>query len=365
MSTDLPIDLRLSEEQRISREGMRRFASQTLAPGARAADEAAAADPGVLAGIAGFGLTLMSLPEALGGAGLPRSPMGNVLACEDLGEGDLSQALAGLAPLGVVNALLDFGDEAQHEAWLPRFASEQPVPAAVALAEPRATFEPGDPRTTARRDGDHYVLDGEKCLIPLVEQCQLFLVVAAADDGPAAFIVEADSAGLGRERRDYMGLRSAEPGTLTLEGVRVPASQRLAHFDLERLVSLSRIGLAALATGCCQAVLAQCVPYALERKAFGEAIARRQSVAFMIADMGIEIEGMRLLTWRAASRAEQGLPFQREAYLAFLQSMEKAMRIATDGVQVFGGAGFVRDYPLEMYYRNLRGLSALHGVLMV
>jgi alkylation response protein AidB-like acyl-CoA dehydrogenase len=145
----------------------------------------------------------------------------------------------------------------------------------------------------------------------------------------------------------------------------VPASQRLANFDLERLVSLSRIGLAALATGCCQAVLEQCVPYALERKAFGEAIARRQSVAFMIADMGIEIEGMRLLTWRAASRAEQGLPFQREAYLAFLQSMEKAMRIATDGVQVFGGAGFVRDYPLEMYYRNLRGLSALHGALMV
>ena len=171
----------------------------------------------LLAGIAGFGLTLMSLPEALGGAGLPRSPMGNVLACEDLGEGDLSQSLAALAPLGVVNALLDFGDEAQHEAWLPRFASEAPVPAAVALAEPRATFEPGDPHTRARRDGDDYILDGEKCLIPLVEQCQLFLVVAATDDGPAAFIVEADSPGLSRARQDYMGLRSAEPGTLTLD----------------------------------------------------------------------------------------------------------------------------------------------------
>ena len=138
---------------------------------------------------------------------------------------------------------------------------------------------------------------------------------------------------------------------------------RLQHADVGLAAADNE--LAALATGCCQAVLEQCVPYALERKAFGEAIARRQSVAFMIADMGIEIEGMRLLTWRAASRAEQGLPFQREAYLAFLQSMEKAMRIATDGVQVFGGAGFVRDYPLEMYYRNLRGLSALHGALMV
>lgn len=365
---DHPLDFSLTEEQRITRESLRRFAEQALAPAARAADEAARADQDAVNGIAAFGLPLMSMPEALGGAGLPRSPVSNVLAVEDLARGDLSTTLLALQPLGVVNALLDFGDERQHEAWLPRFASEAPVPAAIALGEPRATFEPGDPArwlTRARKDGDHYRLDGEKSLIPGVERAGLFLVVAAAEDGPAAFVVEADSAGVRRERRDYMGLRAAEPGALILEDVRVPAAQRLARFDLERLVGLSRTGQAALVAGCCQAVLEQCVPYALERKAFGEPIGHRQSVAFMIANMGIELEGLRLLAWRAASRAEQGLSFTREAYLASLQAIEKGMEIGTNGVQVFGGAGFVRDYPLEMYYRNLRGLAALHGALMV
>lgn len=365
---DHPLDLSLTEEQRITRESMRRFADQVLAGVARAADEAAHADNAVLNQIAAFGLPLMSMPEALGGAGLPRSPLGNVLALEDLARGDLSQTLAALQPLGVVNALLDFGDQGQQEAWLPRFASEALVPAAVALGEPRATFEPGDAThwcTRARKEGDGYVLDGEKSLIPLLDRTDLLLVIAAAEDGPAAFLVETDSAGLSRERRDYMGLRAAKPGALVLDGVRVPVDRRLANFDLERLLALSRMGQAALAVGCCQAVLEQCVPYALERKAFGEPIGQRQSVAFMIANMGIEIEGMRLLAWRAASRAEQGLPFVREAYLAALQTLEKGMEIGTNGVQVFGGAGFVRDYPLEMYYRNLRGLAALHGALMV
>ncbi|WP_232802453.1 acyl-CoA dehydrogenase family protein [Alloalcanivorax mobilis] len=362
---DPPLDLRLTEEQRISREGMRRFVARDLAPLARSADEAGTAQAAVLDAVAGFGLPLMSMPEALGGAGLPRSPLGNVLACEDLGQGDMSQALAALQPLGLVNALIDFASDAQQEAWLPRFASETLVPAAVALGEPRATFDPGAPATTARRQGEDYLLNGEKSLIPLVERCELFLVIAVAEDGPAAFLVEADRAGMSRQRRDYMGLRAAEPGSLILEDVTVPAGHRLEHFDLTRLVALARLGQAALAVGCCQAVLEQCVPYALERKAFGEPIAQRQSVAFMIANMGIEIEGMRLLVWRAASRAEQGLSFHRQAYLAALQATEKAMEIGTNGVQVFGGAGFVRDYPLEMYYRNLRGLSALHGAVMV
>lgn len=365
---DHPLDLGLTEEQRITRESMRRFAAQVLAEGARDADEAAQADHATLDQIAAFGLPLLSMPEALGGAGLPRSPLGNVLALEDLAQGDLSQTLAALQPLGVVNALLDFGDQRQQETWLPYFASESMVPAAVALGEPRATFDPGEVsqwRTRARKDGDDYVLDGEKSLIPLLERAEVVVVVAVAEEGPAAFLVETNSAGVRRERGAYMGLRAAEPGALILDGVRVPADRRLANFDLDRLVALSRIGQAALAVGCCQSVLEQCIPYARERKAFGEPIGQRQSVAFMIANMGIEIEGMRLLAWRAASRAEQGLPFVREAYLAALQSIEKGMEIGTNGVQVFGGAGFIRDYPLEMYYRNLRGLAALHGTLMV
>lgn len=178
-------------------------------------------------------------------------------------------------------------------------------------------------------------------------------------------MVEKGAAGLSAQAADYMGLRALETFTVSFDQVRVPALNRLENFDLERLVDLSRLGVAALAVGCCQAVLDFSIPYVNERKAFGEPIAWRQSVAFMVANIGIELEAMRLLVWRAASRARDGLPFHREAYLARVLCADKAMEIGTNGIQLFGGAGFIRDYPLEMWYRNLRAVGVLEGALMV
>jgi len=364
MST-LLFDLTLTEEQRITRESMRRLARDTLSSQARAADDAATADATLLDAITGFGLALMPMPEALGGVGMPRSPLSNALAVEDLAQGDMSHTLAALQPMAAVNALMDFGDEPQQERWLPALAAETFTGAAVALNEPRATFEPAAPATTASKAGDSYTLNGVKSLLPMAGQCEWFVVVAAIDGEVAAFVVPADAEGLSINAEPYMGLRSANMATLTLENVLVPARDRLPRFDLDRLLGLSRIGQCALAVGCCQAVLEYSIPYVKERKAFGEPIAWRQSVAFMVANMGIEIEGMRLMMLRAASRAEQGLDFHKEAYLAQLQCMEKAMEIGTNGIQLFGGAGFVRDYPLEMWYRNLRSIAVLHGSLMV
>ena len=232
--------------------------------------------------------------------------------------------------------------------------------------ESRATFEPSTLATRATRQGEDFVITGEKHLVPLGASASQLLVVADLDgEGPAAFVVPGDAEGLSREAQPYMGLRSLEMATVKLDGVVVPGHHRLVKFDLERLVDLSRLGIAALAVGCCQAVLDYCIPYANERKAFGEPISHRQSVAFMIADIAIELEGMRLMVWRAASRAQQGLPFHREAYLARVMCAEKAMQIGTNGVQVFGGAGFIRDYPLEMWYRNLRAVGLLEGAVMV
>lgn len=365
MSGDQPFDLSLTEEQRISRETVRRFAEKQLRELGRPADEAAAVPQGYLDSTMELGLSLLAIPELCGGAGQPREPVSNVLAAEDLGFGDLSLALAALAPLGFVNAVRDFGSEAQQEAFLSPLASEQFVPAAIALMESRATFEPAELSTRAEKTADGYSLSGSKCLVPLGCSAELLLVIAALDGEAAAFVVPGDSAGLTREAEAYMGLRAVGMATLTFDNVIVPEENRLAGFDLERLVDLSRLGLAALAVGCCQAVLDYCIPYANERKAFGEPISWRQSVAFMIANMAIELEGMRLLVWRAASRAEQGLPFHREAYLARVMCAEKAMEIGTNGLQVFGGAGFIRDYPLEMWYRNLRAIGLLEGSLMV
>lgn len=366
MTQDLPFDLSLTEEQRITRESMRRYAEQELRARAREADEAGGTPAGLLDEIAQLGLTLMPIPEALGGAGMERSPVANVLNAEDLSHGDFSLGLAALAPLSFVNAVLDFGDAAQREKFLPALAAESFVPATVALMEGKATFEPGELATRASRDGDVYVLNGEKRLVILGKSARLMLVVADLEgEGPAAFVVEQGAEGLSAEEQPYMGLRAVETATVKLEKVRVPADHRLANFDLQRLVDLSRIGICALAVGTCQAVLDYITPWVNERKAFGEPIGYRQSVAFMVADMAIELEGMRLLTWRAASRAEQGLDFHRDAYLAYVLCAEKAMKIGTDGVQLMGGHGFIRDYPVELWYRNLRSVGLLEGVAMV
>jgi alkylation response protein AidB-like acyl-CoA dehydrogenase len=313
-----------------------------------------------------LGLTLMALPESLGGAGMARDPVSHVLNLEDLAHGDLSLALGLMTPLSFVNAILDFGDAAQQEAFLAPLAAEHFVPATVALMEGKATFEPSQLATHAVREADGYRINGEKRLVIHGQSAHWLLVIAELEgEGPAAFVVPGDAAGLVCEAQDYMGLRSLDTSRVRLTEVRVPAFNRLDHFDLQRLVDLGRIGVAAAATGCAQAVLDYVTPYVKEREAFGEPIAHRQSVAFMVADMAIEIEGMRLLTWRAASRAAQGLPFHREAYLARIQCAQKAMEIGTNGVQLLGGAGFTREYPVEMWYRNLRAAGILEGVALV
>lgn len=366
MVSEQPFDLTLTEEQRLTRESVKRFVSRHLQPQARQADEEASPPSGLYETSAELGLALMPIPESFGGAGQSRDPMSNVLSSEDLGEGDVSLAIGVLSPLSVVNALLDFGSEAQQALFLPRFAEQDFVPAGIALMEGRAVFDPAQLRTVARKEGDEYLLSGEKRLVPFGESGQCWIVIASVDgEGPAAFWLESGAQGLSAEKQSYMGLRALEAATLTLDNVRLPAINRLANFDLERLLDLSRLGLAALAVGCCQAVLDYSIPFVKERKAFGEPIARRQSVAFIIANMGIELEGMRLLLWKAASRASQGLPFHKEAYLARVLCAEKAMEIGTNGIQLFGGAGFMRDYPLEMWYRNLRAIGVLEGTVMV
>lgn len=366
MAADLPFDLTLTEEQLQTRESVRRFVVRHVVPNARQADEAMSPPEGFYPASAELGLALMPIPEALGGAGAPRDPMSSVLTAEDLGQGDLSLAMGVLSPLSVVNAILDFGNEAQQEKFLPVLLSDEFVPAGIALMESRATFDPAQVQCTATLKGDHYVLQGEKCLVPFGEDAALLIVIANVEgDGPSAFVVEAGAQGMSAQRQMYMGLRSLEMATVMFDKVAVPAQNRLQHFNLDRFVDLSRIGLAALAVGCCQAVLDYSIPFVKERKAFGEPIAWRQSVAFMVANIGIELEGMRLLVWKAASRASQGLPFHREAYLARVLCAEKAMEIGTNGIQLFGGAGFIRDYPLEMWYRNLRAVGVLEGTVMV
>ncbi len=361
-------DLGRSEEQRLSQDTMERFAANEIRAVAREADEAGATPEGFYDKTAELGLSLLAIPDVFGGAGMTRSPVSNMLNAEDLAWGDMALTLGAITPLAFVNTVLDQGSNAQQEKYLPRFCEGSFIPATTALMEPRATFEPMAPQCTATVTGAGYTLNGSKCMVPLGESAELVLVIAQlADKGPAAFIVEGTPEGMTRTREEHMGLRTLELASLDFDNVALPADALLGtgDFDLQRFVDLSRIGLCALAVGCCQGVLDYVKEYVNERVAFGEPISNRQAVAFMVADMAIELDAMRLMTWRAASRAEQGLDFHEQAYLAKVACAEHAMKIGTDGVQLLGGHGFCREHPVEIWYRNLRAIAILDGVASV
>jgi alkylation response protein AidB-like acyl-CoA dehydrogenase len=365
---DLLFDLTLTDDQRMNRDTVQRFAAAEIRIPSRAADEAGEIPPEFLQKTLDLGLALMPIPEALGGAGVSRSPLSNTLNAEDLAHGDLAMALGCISPLAFVNTLLDQGSEAQQEKYLPLFCGEEFVAATTALVEPKATFEPTELTCKAQRSGDGFTLNGSKSLVPLGMDAGLIMVIAELEDeGSAAFIVEGNPAGMSRTLESNMGLRTVPTATLTFDNAQVPADALLGgcRFDLQRFIDLSRIGICALAVGTCQAVLDYVKDYCNERIAFGEPITNRQSVAFMIADIAIELDAMRLMTWRAASRAEQGLDFHEQAYLAKEFCAEHAMKIGTDGVQLLGGHGFCREHPVEQWYRNLRAIAILEGVATV
>lgn len=359
-------DLTPSDEQQMLREAARTFALERLRAEASAADTAAAAPAALLDESAALGFTALSIPEALGGAGSERSTVSNVLIAEALAEGDLSLAVVCLAPSAVATALTLWGNEAQQMQYLPSFASEQAPVAALAVQEPQPLFDAFALTTTAvRRDGD-YVLNGVKSLVPRAAECELFVVAAMLDGSPRLFLIESKTKGLSLQAEPAMGLRAAATARLTLSQVQLNANALLGTAeDYAECIALSRLAWCALATGCGQAVLDHVIPYANERIAFGEPISHRQAVAFMIANISIELEGLRLATWRAAAKAERGEDFAREAAIARQLATDKAMLIGNDGVQVLGGHGFTKEYPVERWYRDLRACGFMEGVVLV
>ncbi len=251
--TDVLFDLTPSEEQQMTREVMRRFAREEMAA-ARAADEAGALPAGFLRKTVDLGLNFMPIPEALGGVGAGRSPVSNVLNTEDLARGDMSMAIAALAPLAVINCVMDYGTDAHKEKVSQALATADFTPAAMALMEPGIGFDARRLTTRAVRQADgSFIIDGAKSMVAFGPQAQMLLVFAASGDaGTQGFILSGDSAGISFEKEDYMGLRPLPLYAMTLNKVAVPASARLRDdFDIGRLLSLGRIATAALAAGTC------------------------------------------------------------------------------------------------------------------
>ncbi|WP_253835954.1 acyl-CoA dehydrogenase family protein [Actinokineospora globicatena] len=362
-------DLTPTEDQAMIRETVAEFAAERLRPAAVEADARCAAPATVLRTIADMGVTLVGVPEALGGVGDERSAVTNVLVAEAMAQGDMGLAVACLAPSAVSTALVLWGDAEQQATYLPSFVGDNVPAAALVVQEPRALFDPFSLRTKAYRTPSGFVLDGVKSMVPRAAEAELFVVAADVDGrGPALFIVESRSSGVSVESDPGMGLRAAGMGKVRLDQVTVPAAALLGGGKAEvyaECVRLARIGWCALAVGTAQAVLDYVIPYVNNREAFGEPVSHRQGVAFKVADIGIELEGMRLLTYRAAARAEQGKPYAREAGLARRLCAEQGMRIGNDGVQLLGGHGFVKEHPVERWYRDLRAVGLAEGIVLV
>lgn len=354
-------DLNLSEEQQMIQQTIQQFAQQYLRKNAEHLNVECKIPDEIIKEFQALGLPYYSVVESLGGVLTDKATVTQMIIAEELAYGDLGMAVALLSPIHALNALSQWGSAAQQEKYAPAFLDDaQPLTAVIAVNEPEALFDPFDLSTQAVKSGDEYILNGSKSCVPLVNSAELFLVAANVEGkGPRIFIVESSSEGVSVASENAMGLRPAALGNLVLKDVKVSAEALLGDeaFDYATFISYARLGWCSLAIGTARAVLDQVIPYANERIAFGEPISHRQSVAFMIANIRIELDTMKILTQRAASLAEQGKPFQREAYLAAVSCQERAMDIGNDGVQIFGGIGFMRDFPAERWYRDLRAVS--------
>ncbi|MGA9489527.1 MAG: acyl-CoA dehydrogenase family protein [Mycobacterium sp.] len=367
-------DLTPDDDQKLIVETVEEFAAEILRPAAHDADAATTYPPDLVKKATELGITAINIPEDFDGIAAERSSVTNVLVAEALAYGDMGLALPILAPAGVAAALTHWGSAGQQATYLTEFAGENVPQACVAIAEPHPLFDPTALKTTAIRTPSGYRLTGIKSLVPAAADAELFIVAAQLDGKPALFLVESSSDGLTVKADPSMGIRAAALGRVELDNVAVPLSARLGEEDAtatdsaqnySEAIALARLGWAALAVGTSHAVLDYVVPYVKEREAFGEPIAHRQSVAFMCANIAIELDGLRLITWRGAARAEQGLSFSREAALAKRLGTDKGMQIGLDGVQLLGGHGFTKEHPVERWYRDLRVLGVAEGVVVI
>ena len=358
------ISFELSEEQQIVRSTMAEFGASAVRPQARRLDTESRIDDGVLAQLWSTGV-IQAQAEAVDGDAGSRSPVTNAIILEELGAADATLALATASTMGFVQAIADQGSAAQRASLLGAFTGDRFQAAAVAMMEPRFGFDVSTFATTADKAGGDFIVRGVKTMVPLAGRCSHFLVVAQADGAADAFIVPRDAAGVTvAPPKGGLGLRALEMAEVSFDNVRVPASMRLGEgngADIQRIIDSARVGISAILAGLSRGVMEYVIPYTKERVVHGAPLAQKQTIAFNIADMHIDVEAMRWLNWRAAWALETRQPATRTAQLAYTYAGAQAMRIADDGLQAFGGHGFVKAHPLELWYRNARALSVLEG----
>ncbi len=316
-----------------------------------------------------LGASVSMVSEELGGFGMDDSPITTAIVLEELAYGDMAFAISSTLPSLLISPLVSMGTETQQKKYLPLICAENYNPCTLAINEPHFGCDVSDMKTTAEKKGAAYLLTGTKCFVPQAEQASHIVVAASLDGKGNLFLVEKGAAGMTiGEREKNLGLYSLDTYEITLDNCEVAEEDRLGGengCDFDAFIAKTRIGMSAIGTGISRASFEFGMNYAKDRVQFGEPIVQRQSVAFMIAEMAYEVDAMRLMTWKAASNLEAGKDAKREAYLAKLYVGEQTMRVTDFGVQLLGGHGYIREYPVERYYRNGRGISIIEGMATV
>ena len=353
----------LTEEQEHLRREIREFAAREIAPNVMEWDEAGEFPLDVVRKLGEMGLLGVIIPAEYGGAGL--GYVDYVLAIEELAsvDGSLGIIVAAHNSLGT-NHIFLAGNESQKRKYIPRLASGEWL-AAWGLTEPGAGSDASNSRTTAVRRGDCYVLNGNKTFITNGRYADIVVVIAATDKnkgthGLSAFVVEKGTKGFrSGKKENKLGLRASDTSELIFEDCEIPAENLLGtegegFIDAMRVLDGGRISIAALSLGIARGALDAALKYVKERRQFGKAIAEFQGIQWKLADMATELDAARLLTQRAAVLKDAGRKVTRESSMAKLFSSEVAVRICNDAVQLFGGYGFIKDYPAEKYYRDVK-----------
>ncbi|HEY8808262.1 MAG TPA: acyl-CoA dehydrogenase family protein [Candidatus Limnocylindria bacterium] len=363
-------DLTLTDTQELIQRTARAFATEKLLPIAHDIDEQGKVPPAILKELASLGFMGIQVPEDLGGAGA--DAVSYILASEEINRACASTGVVMQAHNSLCcGPLLKFGNPSQKERWLKPLARGDKL-GCFALTEPASGSDAAGLQMTAKRDGQGWLLSGTKNFITNGVTADVAVVFAQTQPGSrhkgiTAFIVDKPAAGLTVGRVEQkLGIKGSDTAQLVFENVRVEDDQRLGEVGEGFKIALStldggRIGIAAQAIGIARACLEDSLAYAKERQAFGKPIAELQAIQWMLADMATEVDAARLLAWRAATLKDRGEKFTAEAAMAKLFASDIAMKAARNCVQIFGGYGYLKDFPAERHYRDAKITEIYEG----
>jgi len=358
-----------TEEQQMLIDAVQRYATNDLRPKAHDAEEEGEIPEKLIEKGWELGYLQASIPEEFGGFG-ERSLVTGVLAAEELAYGDFAGTLAIMAPGLFAIPITIAGSLLQKENYLPEIIGGSWKAYSAALIEPAYDFDPMDLRTVAIKDGEGFLISGEKTYVPYAAEAEKMLLYARMGDKIQGFIISKGMEGVEiGERQKTLGIHALPLYPVKFNGVKVSADNRLGGDEghaFEPILSSMQLAMASMALGVSRAALDYAIEYAKDRDVFGVKVAQKQAIAFMLAEMATEIESIRLLVWEAAWMMDNGKPeAHRQAYLALTGAADMAMMVTDRAVQTLGGHGYIREHPVELWMRNGRGFAMLNGLAII